>query len=146
MTISREDCNVQTVMRRFSIQSEVSDKGTEVETGLSVTSGVKRKVRDMQKSESRVAETTVEKKRRVEGRVDKKLEGTNSEKGYKSLNSEDSTKIVEGGPRSKSGKFQDEITKDSEFVNCELKPEKLLPWHSDETNLIYLKRKCYPNQ
>ena len=54
--------------------------------------------------------------------------------------SEGATNIVEGRPKSESGKSQSDNTKNSIIINCEPTPGNCLPWHLEERNVTNLKR------
>ena len=88
--MNRVESRVQTRIEQLGIQSTVEKTETNVGTGVRDTNGVKRKLRDSQKSDSKDTESTVEKRRRVES----------EERGGKILKSEEATKTVEGGPKS----------------------------------------------
>ena len=73
--MNRAESRVHTRIEQLGIQSTVEKTEARVETKVRDANGMKRKVRDRQKSESRDIENTVEKRRRVESEECKKMTG-----------------------------------------------------------------------
>ena len=98
-------------------------------------------MRERQRSESRLTERSVEKKRRVEIEANEKMGGTNPDKRGKIRKSEEATQNVERGPKSVNQKIQLNETNESQRNNCILKPVEVLPWYNEERKKLNLKRK-----
>ena len=141
--MNRAESRVHTRIEQLGIQSTVEKTEARVETKVRDANGMKRKVRDRQKSVSRDIENTVEKRRRVESEECKKMGGACSDIGGKILKPEEATITVEGGPKSISRKFQNDMAKKSMNKHCVLTPVKVLPWQIGERNVNDLKRKIF---
>ena len=141
----RVESRVQTGIERFGIQNDEETKLI-VEDRMKIKNGVKRKMRERQKSESRLTERSVEKKRRVEIEANEKMGETNPDKRGKIRKSEEATQNVKRGPKSVNQKIQLYETNVSDKNNCVLKPVEVLPWYNEDRKNLNLKSKIPSKQ